>query len=370
MPKRNEIPVEKTWNLEAIFATDQDWEDEFKRLRSLLPELLNYKGKLTESAKTLYDGLEKQNEITERLGRLYTYAHMRYDQDTTNSLYQGLEDRAASLASQVGQTASFIIPELLSVSEETIQRFMEEFDALKLYRQMFAELNQQRAHVLSEKEESILAQASEVTNTPGNAFSMLNNADLKFPVITDENGEEIEVTHGRYISLLESADRRVRKEAFHAVYSTYDKFKNTFASTLNGQVKRNLFYANTRNYKSARHSALSKNHIPEAVYEQLVETVNKNLHLLHRYVNVRKRLLGVDELHMYDLYTPLIEDVKMEIPYEEAKELVIQGAAPLGEDYVETLRNGFDSRWSILKKMRGSEVGHTLPVRMERCLIF
>ncbi|MFC0469538.1 oligoendopeptidase F [Halalkalibacter kiskunsagensis] len=357
LQKREDVSVEQTWNLEDIFSTDEEWEKEFKEIQIMLPNLEACKGTLTDSAVTLFDALEKQNGITERLGRLYTYAHMRYDQDTTNSFYQGLNDRAASLASQVGQVASFIIPELLSIDESKIDRFISEHDGLKLYKQMFAELNEQRAHVLSEKEEAILAQASEVTTTPSNTFGMLNNADLKFPTIKDEDGEEVEVTHGRYIRFLESSDRRVREDAFKAVYSTYDKYKNTFASTLSGQVKSDLFYANVRKYQSARQAALSKNHIPEVVYDQLVETVNNRLELLHRYVRLRKKVLGVDELHMYDLYTPLVKDVKMEIPYEKAQELVLKGVAPLGEEYGSILKEGFEKRWVDVEENVGKRSG-------------
>ncbi|ARK31458.1 oligoendopeptidase F [Halalkalibacter krulwichiae] len=355
--KREEIPVEKTWDLEAVFSSNEDWEKEYKAILVQLPYLEACKGTLADSAVSLFVALEKQNEITEKLGKVYAYAHMRYDQDTTNSYYQGLHDRAASLASQVAEVASFIVPELLSIDEAKISRFVDEHNGLKVYNQMFRELNNQRAHVLSEKEEAILAQASEVTNSPSNTFGMLNNADLKFPTIIDENEEEVEITHGRFIRLLESENRQVRKDAFKAVYDTYDKFKNTFASTLSGQVKRDLFYAKVRKYKSAREAALSANHIPEVVYDQLVETVNKRLDLLHRYVRLRKKVLGVDELHMYDLYTPLVKDVKMEIPYDKAKDLVIKGVAPLGEEYTASLKEGFEKRWVDVEENAGKRSG-------------
>lgn len=354
---RKDIPVEQTWDLEAIFSTDEEWEKEFKEIQVQLPYLQACKGTLADSATTLLVALEKQNEITEKLGRVYTYAHMRYDQDTTNSYYQGLNDRAASLASQVGQVASFMVPELLAIEESRIEEFLSKNERLNVYKQMFAELNEERAHVLSEAEEAILAQASEVTSSPSTTFGMLNNADLSFPTIKDENGEEIEVTHGRYIRFLESSDQRVRRDAFKAVYDTYGTYKNTFASTLNGQVKRNLFYANVRKYQSAREAALSKNHIPEVVYDQLVQTVNNRLDLLHRYVKLRKKVLGLDELHMYDLYTPLVKDVDMKIPYEKAQELVLKGVAPLGEEYVAIIKEGFSKRWVDVEENVGKRSG-------------
>lgn len=357
LPKREEIPVEKTWDLQAIYANDGEWEREFNAIKDLLPKIKEYQGKLGSSSKMLFDALQQSDEISLKLGKLYTYAHMRNDQDTTNSFYQGLHDRAASLAAQVAQAASFMTPEILAISEEKIAEFLKENHGLRLYEHMLDQLSKQRPHVLTESEESILAQASEVTSSPSNTFGMLNNADIKFPTVTDENGEEVEITHGRFITFLESSNRQVREDAFKAVYETYGKYKNTFASTLSGQVKRDLFYANVRKYDSARHAALSKNDIPEIVYDQLVETINKNLHLLHRYVKLRKKILGVDELHMYDLYTPLVKDVKMEIPYEKAKQLVVDGVAPLGEEYVNIIKQGYDNRWIDVEENVGKRSG-------------
>ncbi|GAF66868.1 putative peptidase [Bacillus sp. TS-2] len=357
LPKRQDIPVEKTWDLEDIFETDELWEKEYQEIKEKMPELQQYKGKLSQSAQVLYEALEAEHQLSEKLGRLYTYAHMRYDQDTTNSFYQGLDDRVKSLAAQFGQIVSYIVPELLSIEEEKLERFIQEHEGLSLYKQMLDELNEQRAHVLSEAEEALLAQASEVTSSASNTFGMLNNADLKFPVIRDENGEDVQITHGRYIRFLESSDRNVRKEAFQSVYKTYGSYQNTFASTLSGQVKRNTFYSKVRKYESARQAALSKNHIPEVVYDQLVETINEHLHLLHRYVKLRKKVLGLDELHVYDLYTPLIKDVKMEIPYEEAQQLVLKGVEPLGEEYVSILKDGFSKRWVDVEENEGKRSG-------------
>ncbi len=357
LPERKEIPVEDTWRLEDIFATDQAWEDEFKNIQDSLPKGEQYRGKLGESADVLWDALQFQDEMTERLGRLYTYSHMRYDQDTGNTFYQGMDDRAKNLYSQASSTFSYIVPEILSIDEETINRFMGEKEDLKLYAQVLKEINLQRPHVLTAEQEALLAQASEVLSASSNTFGMLNNADLRFPSIKDENGQEVELTHGRYTRFLESADRRVRKEAFEAMYKTYGQYKNTFASTLAGTVKKDNFYAKVRNYSSAREAALSANNIPESVYENLVGAIHDNLHLLHRYVRLRKKILGVDELHMYDLYTPLVKDVKMEIPYEDAKNYVLKGLAPLGEDYVSVLKEGFENRWVDVHENRGKRSG-------------
>ncbi|WP_209125788.1 oligoendopeptidase F [Alkalihalobacillus sp. BA299] len=357
LPKREEIAKELTWDLEAIFATDEDWEKEFTKISKDLPKLVQFKGTLGQSAEQLYQALQQQDELSLKLHQLYTYAHMRYDQDTTNSFYQGLNDRAQGLAAKVGQTASFMTPEILSIPEETLNQFIAEHEGLNLYKHALEELNESRPHVLTEAEEAILAQAAEALKAPSTTFGSLNNADLKFPTVTDENGEDVEITHGRFIRFLESPDQRVRRDAFKAVYETYDKYKNTFASTLSGQVKKDIFYANVRKYESARQAALSKNHIAEVVYDQLVSTINDHLHLLHRYVALRKKVLGVDELHMYDLYTPLVKNVKMEVPYEEAKDLVLKGVAPLGEEYVNIIKQGYEKRWIDVEENVGKRSG-------------
>ncbi|WP_273850162.1 oligoendopeptidase F [Guptibacillus spartinae] len=357
LPKRDEIPVEDTWALEAIYESDQQWEEEFKEIKALLPEMKEYKGKLAESADKLYRALQQQDEITMKLGKLYTYAHMRYDQDTTNSHYQGLNDRAANLATQVSSELAFVVPEILSVPEETIKQYLNEKKELKLYEHALDEINRERPHVLSKEEEAILAGVSDVTSSSSNTFGMLNNADMKFPTIKDENGEEVEVTHGRYIRFLESSDRRVRQDAFKAVYDTYGKFKNTFASTLSGTVKKDNYYAKVRNYDSARQAALDSNNIPEDVYDNLLETVHNRLDLLHRYVSLRKKALGLDELHMYDMYTPLVPEVKMEVSYNEAKEYILKGLTPLGEEYKGILEEGFANRWVDVQENVGKRSG-------------
>ncbi|AXM88256.1 oligoendopeptidase F [Anoxybacillus ayderensis] len=357
LPTRKDVPTEYTWRLEDIFATDEQWEEEFQAITALLPKFSEYKGKLGESAETLYEALQYRDHVLLRLGKLYAYAHMRHDEDTTNSLYQGLEARAEGLYAEAGNVMAFIVPEILALDESVVRTFLQQYEPLRLYEHELDEMNRQRPHVLSEKEEAILAQAADVMNASSNTFGALNNADLRFPTIQDENGEEVEVTHGRYIRFLESEDRRVRHDAFKAVYDTYRKYENTFASTLNGAVKRNNFFARVRNYRSAREAALSKNQIPETVYDNLIETIHHYLPLLHRYVQLRKRVLGLDELHMYDLYTPLVKQVDMKVTYEEAKELLLKGLAPLGEQYIAIVKEGFDNRWVDVHETRGKRSG-------------
>ncbi|MBS4177398.1 oligoendopeptidase F [Lederbergia citrea] len=357
LPARSEISEEMTWRLEDIFSSDEAWEKEYDGIKEILKDAGQYKGQLSESAEKLFEALEFQSMVSERMGKLYTYAHMRYDQDTANSHYQGLNARAESLYSVLASEFSYVVPEILAMDESKIAQFIEQNEDLQLYRQALEEINLQRGHVLSAEQEALLAQASEVLGSSSTTFGMLNNADLEFPVIKDENGEEVQISHGNFIRFLESQDQSVREEAFKKVYETYGAFSNTFSSTLGGAVKKDNFYAKARNYDSARHAALAANNIPESVYDNLVSTVNKNLHLLHRYVKLRKKVLGVDELHMYDLYTPLVKDVKMEIQYDEAQQLVIDGLAPLGEEYTGILKEGFENRWVDVVENKGKRSG-------------
>jgi len=357
LSKRSEVPVEKTWRLEDIFATDDLWREEYNKLKSEIPNLLKYQGRLGESAQTLYELLQLNDDLGMRLGKLHTYAHMRYDQDTTNSFYQGLYQEAQMLVTKYFSAISYITPEILFVGEEKINEFFKTLPELELYRKALDDILRRRPHTLSEKEEALLAEASDVLHASSNTFSMLNNADLKFPTIIDENGEEVTLTHGRYIRFMESKDRRVRKDAFEALYKTYGSFKNTFASTLSTTVKAHNFLAKAKNFQSARQMALFENNIPETVYDNLVEAVNENLHLLHRYIKLRKKLLNLDELHMYDIYTPLVQDVEMEVTYEEAQDLVLKGLAPMGEEYLSIIKDGFKNRWIDVEENEGKRSG-------------
>lgn len=357
LPKRSEVPVDKTWRLEDIFADDEAWTKEFKQLQADIPKIKEFQGKLGESADTLYEMLQLQDHLSERAGKLYTYAHMRYDQDTTNSHYQAMNSQAENLYTQLSSSMSYIVPEILAMDEGKIDRFLEENEELKLYKKTLDEITRKRPHILSEKEEVLLAEASEALSTASQTFSMLNNADLTFPVIKDDNGEEVELTHGRYGRFMESRDRRVRKDAFTALYGTYKKFINTFAATLSGSIKTHNFTAKVRNYDSARQAALDNNNIPESVYDQLVEAVNEKLPLLHRYMELRKKVLNLDELHMYDIYTPLVKDVEMNVTYEQAQDYVLKGLEPLGEEYVGIVKEGFENRWIDVVENKGKRSG-------------
>ncbi|MGX4670096.1 oligoendopeptidase F [Cerasibacillus sp. JNUCC 74] len=357
LPKREEIPVELTWKLEDIFETDEAWEQEMAKLQEEIPKIEQYQGKLGESAENLYEVLQLQDHLSERLGKLFTYAHMRYDQDTTNSFYQRLNAQAESILTVASSKMSFIVPEILSIDEAKLNSFIKEEQGLQGYQKTLDEITRQRSHILSEREEAILAEASEPMGATAQTFSMLNNADLTFPTIKDENGEEVEVTHGRYIRFMESKDRSVRQAAFKAVYETYGKFQHTFASTLSGNIKKDNFFAKIRNYDSARQAALDNNNIPEEVYDHLVKAVNEKLPLLHRYIKLRKKLLGLKELHMYDLYTPLVQDVDMKITYDKAQDYVLKGLAPLGNDYLSVIKKAYEGRWIDVEENKGKRSG-------------
>ncbi|WP_082234640.1 oligoendopeptidase F [Halobacillus massiliensis] len=357
LPKREEVPKERTWDLESIFATDEEWYKEFENTKEMVPEIDKFKGTLGESAAHLYKMLELQDKLSNKIGLLFTYAHMRNDQDTTNSYYQEMNAKAESLYTTVASSMSFIVPEILSLPEGKIEQFINELDDLKLYEHSLKEITRRRDHVLSEKEEKLLAGFSEVASNPSQTFGALNNADLKFPTITNEKGEEVDLTHGRYVGFLKSQNREVRKNAFQAMYDTFGQFKNTFASTLSGNVKKNNYFATVKNYERARQRALDSNNIPESVYDNLIEAVNERLPLMHRYVELRKKILELDELHMYDMYMPLVSDADLEIPYEEAQELVLEGLKPLGDDYVDIVKEGFNNRWIDVEENKGKRSG-------------
>ncbi|RPK07198.1 hypothetical protein BSBH6_00822 [Bacillus subtilis] len=357
LPERSEVKAEDTWRLEDIFPNDEAWNKEFQAVKELIPNLSKYKGKLADSADHLYEALTYQDKVMERLGRLYTYAHMRSDQDTGNSFYQGLNDKAGNLYTQAASATAYLVPEILSIEEDKLQQFILEKEELKLYSHAIEEITKERPHVLSEKEEALLAEASDVLGSSSNTFSVLNNAEITFPSIKDEEGNEKQITHGNFINFLESENREVRKNAFDAVYKTYGQYKNTMATTLSGTVKKDNFYARVKKYKSAREAALSNNSIPEEVYDNLVKTINKHLPLLHRYIALRKKVLELDEVHIYDLYTPLVKDAGMKVTYEEAKDYMLKGLAPLGEEYASILKEGLENRWVDVYENKGKRNG-------------
>lgn len=357
LPLRSDIDSQYKWRLEDIYATDDDWEKDFEKVREMMQKLDVYRGNLVSSSENLHQGLQLIMEINEILDRLYAYSHMRSDEDTSNQKYQALNRRAQALATEIASAVSFMVPEILTLSREKVEEYLNENEGLKLYSHFLDNILREKDHYLSEEEEKILAMASDVARGPGNIFSMLNNADLVFPTIIDEEGEEVRITHGRYIDFLMSKERRIRKDAFTALYSKYGEFINTFAATLNTNVKAHIFYARARNYNSALEAALSSDNIPVSVYTNLIDTVKENLDAMHKYVSLRKEVLELDELHMYDLYVPLVKELDIKIPYSEARETILQGLKPLGEEYLRILEEGFNSGWVDVYENKGKRSG-------------
>jgi oligoendopeptidase F len=345
LPKRSEVEVSYTWAIEDLYASDEYWQKDYDKLKEMLVKVEEFKGRLGKAAGILLGFLQLSNEIGMLMERVYVYANQKYHEDTANAVYQDLSNKAAALSVAVSSALSFATPEILTIPEETITEFKREEKGLLLYDFYLADILRLKPHILSGELEGLLADAGEIAEAPGNIFSMFNNADIKFPEIKDENGQTIRITHGRYSQLLESTDRRVRREAFEGVYATYNSFRNTLAASYSSNVKQEVFFKNARNYSSTLERSLDAGNIPVEVYTNLIDAVHENLNLMHRYVSLRKRLLGLDELHMYDLYTPLVGDIKMEIPFEEAKKIVAKGLMPLGEEYQKILAEGFSHRW-------------------------
>jgi oligoendopeptidase F len=357
LPKRQEVPENSKWRLEDIYPTEEAWEQDFKRLKDMVPRIDAVKGTLGRSADALKNGLDIYAELSETIEKLFVYAHMKKDEDNGNTKAQALLDRAQAVMVEGESAASFMVPEILAIPQETMNQYASSNDGLKVYDQYLNEITRQREHYLSAREEQILAMAGEMAAAPQSIFSMINNADLRFPNVHDENGEEVELTKGRYTHLMESRNRDVRKEAFHAMYATYGKQKNTIAATLNSNIKKDIFFSKIRKYSSDREASLDGDNVPVSVYDNLIEAVSQNLDAMYKYVSLRKRALEVDELHMYDLYVPIVKDIEMKIPYEQARETVAAGLKPLGQNYLNILREGYAGGWIDVMENEGKTSG-------------
>ena len=357
IPKRSEVPEQFKWALEDIYPTDEKWAEDLQKLKSMPERIAAFKGRLGDSAQTLYDFMQLSDEISVLCDSLGNYAQRRSDEDTANAKYQGFLGQLMNAYVAVNSAGSFETPEIISIEEEKLDKFYEEKPELKLYKRALDKLRRKKAHILSEAEEKILALTGEMGQSPENIYSMFSDADLRFPDAVDKDGKAHQVTHGSYIPLVQSEDRVLRKSAFESMYSTFDKFKNTCAATLSAQVKAVNFYAKARKYDSSLEAALDGTEVPVSVYKNLIEAVHENMHYMYDYVALRKKLLGVDELHFYDLYTPVVPDADMKITFEEAKETVLKALAPMGEDYLNILREGFENRWIDVYENEGKTSG-------------
>ena len=354
--QRSEIAQQDKWRIEDIYATDEAWEADYNECIRRAKEKCAYQGRLAESALILYQALKESDEADLLVEHVYVYAFMKYYEDTANAVYQEMSGRAQAAVTKLSEKYAFLTPEILAIDQKKMQEYLNS-DTLALYRHALEDILEKKEHALSEKEERLLAMAGQVTASPNEIFSKFNNADVKFGTILDEDGNEVELTNGRYSVFMESNDRSVRENAFKALYRQYGNYKNTLAATYYANVKQACFYAKARKYDSTLQMYLSGSFIPEKVYHNLIETVHKNLDKMHAYVSLRKQVLGVDELHFYDIYAPMVSDITMKIPYEEAKDIVLKALAPLGEEYLSKVKEGFESGWVDVYENTGKRTG-------------
>ena len=355
--KREDVKKENTWALEDIYASDDLWEQELEELNAICKEFSSYEGHLTDSAEMLYNYLTLSEKAEKLFERIYIYANQALHVDMNNSKYQDFAARANTAMVQLQSVTAFSTPELLSVDESVIRGFMTEMDELKLYETKFERIFKEKTHILSKEEETLLASVSEVAGAAGDIFTLFANADLKFDQIPDENGNMVEMSNSRYITFLTSPDRNVRIAAFKSMYKACGQFKNTLAATYSTNAKKASFYAKTRKYAGSLEASLEPNSIPVAVYDNLIDAIHTHLPKMYKYVSLRKKALGVDELHMYDVYVPMIADADKKISYEEAKATVLEALAPMGEDYLAILKEGFENRWIDVYENEGKKSG-------------
>ena len=355
--KRSEIPVEDTWATEDLYATDAAWEETLATLNDDKAVLSSYAGRLAESPETLYCYLEKMEQTDEKAELLGNYCMRKADVDTRDATYQAMTGKFMSVVVALGAACAFETPEIMAISDETLESFYAACPKLERYRRYLTNMRRRKAHTLSPAEEKLLASAGEMAQAPDNIYGMFADADIKFPDALDSEGKAHPITQGTFVPCQESSDRVLRKNAYESLYHSFADFKNTAASILNAQNKQLKFFAEARKYDSAFEVSLDRTNVPTSVYLNLIEAVHKNLDKMHRYVRLRKKLLGVDELHFYDVYTPLVADVDKKIPYAEAKKTIYEAMAPLGEDYRKILQEGFDNRWIDVYQNEGKRSG-------------
>ena len=357
IPARADVPEKDKWAIQDLFATDDDWRAALAKAKEFIPRITAFRGRLAESGAALLSFFRLDDEISLAFDALVHYAQRRSDEDTRVAAYQEMVSQVTRFAVEIQSAAAFETPELLAISDEDMNRLYAEAPELELYRLNIDRIRRRREHVLSDKEEAILAAAGEMAASPDDIYSMLNDADLKFPDAVDKDDNKHPVTHGTFIPLMQSYDRVLRKSAFDSLYSVYGQFRNTSAATLSAQLKQLLFFANVRKYPSTLDAALDGNEVPTEIYRNLIDAVHRSFAPMYRYVALRKKLLGVDELHMYDLYVPVVDGVEMKFTFEEAKEIALKALAPLGEDYLNLLREGFANGWIDVYENEGKRSG-------------
>ena len=357
LPTRSQVDPANTWAITDLYPSDQAWREACENVRGLVRDLAAYRGRLGESAATLLAFFRLQDEIDLQGDRMISYAFRKSDEDTRNPVYQEMSAQAQNFLVELSQALSFQTPELLAIEDATLESFYAQEPALAHYRLILKRIRSKKDHTLSPDCEALLASAERMGQAPDDIFSLLNDADMTYPNATDSKGETHPVTHGNYVSLLQSADRTLRQSAFQSLYGVYGQFRNTCAAILGAQMKQLQFFADARRYPSALHAALAETEVDPQIYHNLIQTVHDNLDAMHRYVRLRKKLLGVDKLHYYDLYTPIVADEDASIPFEQGKEMAREALKPLGEDYLKILNEGFDNRWIDVYENQGKRSG-------------
>lgn len=357
LPDRSEVLEENTWKMEDMFSSDEVWEEEYQKLEKDMERLSVYQGKLGDSADSLYQALCCYSDMACRLERIVVYANQKLHQDTRNGKYQGFAGKARNLEVKFDGVSAYLEPEILTIREDLLREYLESGNGIVEFQQYIDNLLRQKEHILSKEIEEILSMTGEFSNIADDVYAMFNNADIKFPSILNENKEEALLSHGTFISYLQSKDRRVRKEAMEKYYMPYQEHENVLAELYTANAKKDAFYAKVRHYHSAREASLSKSNIPLAVYDNLIETIHDSFPAFYKYVKLRKRALQVEELHMYDSYVPLIQEIEKKIPFEKAKEMVKEGLKPMGEDYLTKLEEGFENRWIDIYENQGKRSG-------------
>lgn len=355
--KRAHVAKCNTWALEDIYASDDLWEAEVKTFLELCDTLPSYEGHLGDSADTLFDYLSTSEKAEKLLERIYIYANQASHVDMNNSIYQGFAARANSYMATFNSKTAFFTPEILSCDEAIIKGYLDAKPELNVYKTLFNRIFREKAHTLSKNEETLLANVNEFASSPMDIYTLFANADLTFDKIHDDKGNLVDLTNGRYGTFLDSTDRNVRKEAFMSMYKAYGQFKNTLATTYSANAKKATFFAKARKYESSLAASLEPKAIPLSVYDNLIETIHKHLPKMYKYVSLRKKALNLDELHMYDVYVPMIDGVDKKISYEEAKATVLEALKPMGEDYLSVLKEGFNNRWIDIYENEGKKNG-------------
>ena len=354
---RDEVPEQSQWDLSGLYSSSEEWDKDLKALEADLPRYASFQGTLAQSFSKLKACIEFDMNFSRRLEKLYTFAHLKNDEDKTNNIHQGNFEKAMRLLNEAGSASSFMRPEIMGIPQEKISGFLEEKE-MEFYRFHLEQILRYREHTLTDKEEKLLAASGEMGRAARDAFDMLDNADLQLGEIEDENGEPLTLTHGNFQSLMQSYDRRLRKDAFQTYYKAYESHRFTYSALLSSSVKKDLFYSRSRNYSGYRAKALFSENINEEVYDNLIESVHQNLQPLYKYFDIRKRLLGLDDLHIYDCAVPLVKNIKWHMPYEEAVEKIKIALQPLGSEYIDLVNKGLlQDRWTDRYENKGKRSG-------------